>query len=52
MMNGIAANLELSLALTHMAPSEARAAVADWLAQERDDELLTEIALLLVSQLG
>ncbi len=47
----IAVILELSLAPTPAAPSRARAAVSDWLARERDDEVLTEIALLLVSEL-
>jgi anti-sigma regulatory factor (Ser/Thr protein kinase) len=51
MIDGIAGILELSLAPTLAAPSRARVAVSDWLAQERDDGLLTEIALLMVSEL-
>ncbi len=47
----IAVILELSLAPTPAAPSRARAAVSDWLARERDNEVFAEIALLLVSEL-
>jgi anti-sigma regulatory factor (Ser/Thr protein kinase) len=50
-MGAIAVSLELLLAPTHLAPSRARAAISQWLAQEHDDELLEEITLLLVSEL-
>ncbi len=50
-MFAISPNLQLSFAPSPEAPSRARAAVSAWLAQERDDEVLTEIVLLLVSEL-
>jgi anti-sigma regulatory factor (Ser/Thr protein kinase) len=43
--------LEFSVVPTPSAPGLARAAVSDWLGRERDDEPLTENALLLVSEL-
>jgi serine/threonine-protein kinase RsbW len=47
----IAALMELSLTPTVAAPARARAAVTAWLGQESQDAVLTEMALLLVSEL-
>jgi anti-sigma regulatory factor (Ser/Thr protein kinase) len=47
----IAAVMELSLAPTAAAPARARAAVTDWLGGHSRDDVLVEIALLLVSEL-
>jgi anti-sigma regulatory factor (Ser/Thr protein kinase) len=50
-MDAIATTLELALAPTQLAPSRARAAISQWLGEQHDDDLLAEIALLLVSEL-
>jgi anti-sigma regulatory factor (Ser/Thr protein kinase) len=47
----IGQNLSLSLRPTPTAPAQARAAVSQWLAPQRRDEHLMDVALLLVSEL-
>src|SRR5687767_7476543 len=50
-MSFIAANFELSVAPTPAAPARARGAVSEWLAGERGDGVLVEVAKLLVTEL-